>query len=72
MKGMKYKEAWGNIGIRNLITPYRPSLSNKPANITDPSIEASTWASGNHKCKGNIGILTEIAMKKNIQKNFWI
>lgn len=27
-----------------------------PANITDPEVGASTWASGNHICKGTIGI----------------
>jgi len=28
------------------------------AKITEPSVGDSTWASGNHKCTGSIGILT--------------
>ena len=41
-----------------------------PASITDPEVGASTWASGNHKCTGSIGILLEKAKKKVNQRNF--
>jgi len=40
--GLKYIDAKGNKGKENLIKPYPPSLSNTPANKTDPAIGAST------------------------------
>ena len=48
IKGVKYSEATGNIGIENLKKPY-PAIFNKmAARITDPAVGASTCASGNH------------------------
>ena len=41
-----------------------------PANIIDPTVGASTWASGNHIWKGNIGIFIHRAMNKKSQINF--
>ena len=38
---------------------YEPNFNKIPAKITDPGVGASTCASGNHICKGTIGILTE-------------
>jgi len=45
--GVKYNIAYGNIGIKNLITPYVPNFSKTPAKITEPAVGASTCASGN-------------------------
>ena len=33
------------------------------ASITEPPVGASTWASGNQVCTGNIGTLTAKAVK---------
>ena len=46
IKGVKKIEASGNIDKLNLIKPYPPSFNKIPANITEPSVGASTCASG--------------------------
>lgn len=43
---------------------YLPSFNVIPAKIIDPTVGASTWALGNHKCTRNIGILTKKAVIK--------
>ena len=35
-----------------------------PANMTDPAVGASTWASGSQVCTGHIGIFTAKEAKK--------
>ena len=44
--------------------PYAPTFSMIAASTTEPPVGASTCASGSHVCTGNIGTLTENAMKK--------
>ena len=58
------------IGIKNLIKPKSPIFKRRPANNTEPSVEASTWASGNQICKGKIGTFNDKGKKNIIQKNF--
>jgi hypothetical protein len=41
--------AKGNIGTGKRKKPYPPSFNNKLAKITDPTVGASTWASGNQR-----------------------
>lgn len=40
----------------NFMIPKPPSFRSMAAKNTDPIVEASTWASGNHKWKGKTGI----------------
>ena len=47
LSGVKYSEANGNIGKENLKNPYPAIFKSIAANITDPAVGASTWASGN-------------------------
>ena len=49
----------------NLIIPYVPNFNNTPAKITDPAVGASTCASGNQICTGNIGTFTAKEAKKD-------
>jgi hypothetical protein len=51
--------------------PKKPNLSKIPANRIDPSVEASTCASGNHMCRGITGILTASGKKKKNHKIFF-
>lgn len=46
--GEKNSEAFGSIGLENLIKPYPPNFSSIPASKIDPEIGASTCAWGNH------------------------
>jgi len=50
------------MGQRNLIKPIKPTFSNKPAKITEPTVGASTCAFGNQICTGTIGVLTAKAI----------
>ena len=52
----------------NLIKPYTPSFSKIPASKTEPTVGASTCASGSQIWKGNIGILEAKETKKNSHK----
>ena len=70
--GVKKTEAWGQIGIKNLIIANKPSLSIIPANKTEPSVEASTWASGNQICTGTIGTFVAKGMNKKNHISFSI
>ena len=64
IRGVKYSDAIGNIGIENLKKPYPAIFNNMAARITEPAVGASTCASGNHVCTGHIGILTAKELKK--------
>ena len=44
--------------------PYPPIFSMIAASTTEPPVGASTCASGNHVCTGNIGTLTANATRK--------
>ena len=69
--GVKNSDAIGNIGIENLKKPY-PAIFNKiAANITDPAVGASTWASGNQVWTGHIGVFTANELKKASHNKFW-
>ena len=57
MKGVKKIDASGRIDKLNLIKPYPPSFKRFPDKITDPSVGASTWASGYQVWSGNKGTL---------------
>lgn len=50
---------------------YEPNFNKIPAKITEPGVGASTWASGNQICKGNIGILIAKPKNNKIQINNW-
>ena len=63
-RGIIYMEPKGNTGTTHLINPYPPNFKRNAAKITEPTVGASTWASGSHMCKGNIGNFT--AKPKNI------
>jgi hypothetical protein len=55
----------GNIGIKKRKNANTPNFNKIPANNTEPTVDASTCASGNHKCTGNIGIFTPKPKKNN-------
>lgn len=55
--GVKKTEAWGHIGSKNLTIANNPNFNIIPANKTDPSVEASTCASGNQIWTGTMGTL---------------
>jgi len=40
---------------KNRNNPYPPNFNNRLANNIEPTVGASTCASVNHKCNGNIG-----------------
>ena len=68
MSGAKSSEASGKKPIEKRIKPY-PAIFNKtPANITEPAVGASTWASGSQVWNGHIGILTINDAKKASHK----
>ena len=67
LNGKKYKFASGQIGIKKRKIPYKPNFNNNAAKIIDPLVGASTWASGNHKWNGIIGIFTEKPKKSKNQ-----
>ena len=48
IKGIKNSVASGSIPREKRIKPYPPIFKSTPAQITDPAVGASTWASGNH------------------------
>src|SRR3954454_22923836 len=56
--GVKYSEAFGNIGSEKRRKPYPPIFSRIAARITEPAVGASTWASGSQVWTGHIGIFT--------------
>ena len=56
--------ASGNMGSVNRRNPYVPILRRTLARMTLPAVGASTCASGNQVCKGNMGTLTAKAAKK--------
>ena len=56
--------ASGTIGSVKRRKPYPPIFSMIAARITEPPVGASTCASGNHVCTGNIGTLTANATRK--------
>ncbi len=66
--GAKKIEAYGKSGIENRRKPYVPSLSKIPASITEPAVGASTCASGNQMCTGNMGTFTAKLAKKATHK----
>ena len=45
----------GTFQSENLKKPYPPIFNKIAANITEPGVGASTWASGNQVCTGHIG-----------------
>src|SRR5438270_10955849 len=47
----------GRMGMANRTKPDVPSFSRMAARITEPTVGASVWASGNHVWNGNIGTL---------------
>ena len=65
--GAKYAVPCGKRTTANRTSPYVPSLSLRTASRTDPTVGASTWASGSQICSGNSGILAAQAIKKVIQ-----
>lgn len=69
-KILKKIVAFKKKGINILIKPYAPIFSKIAAKITEPSVGDSTCASGNHKCKGSIGIFTLNAIKKDSHSKY--
>ena len=65
--GAKYCVSIGKIGIKKRITAKIPNFNKTPANNTEPTVGASTCASGNQIWAGNIGTLTAKANIKNNQ-----
>ena len=63
-------QASGKNGNENLIKPYEPNFNNIPARITEPAVGASTCASGNQICTGNIGTFAA-KDKKNANHNIF-
>jgi hypothetical protein len=68
---VKFSEAIGNNPSENLINPYPAILSNIAASNTDPTVGASTCASGNQVCTGHIGVLTAKELKNANHNKFW-
>ena len=66
---------WIPIGKRvsvNLTNPYIPSFSDIPASTTEPGVDASVWASGNHIAKGNAGsFIPEPAANRKAKSFCW-
>ena len=50
---------------KNRNNPYPPSFNNKLASSIEPTVGASTCASVNHKCNGNIGNLIPKGINKH-------
>ena len=71
IKGVKNSTASGNNGSENLKKPYPPNFKRMPDKITEPSVGASTWASGNHVWNGHIGNLTANEAKKERNNHNW-
>jgi hypothetical protein len=67
-KGKKKFVARGKNGIKNRINPNPPSFNKILAKITEPIVGASTWASGNHKWNGIIGIFVANVKKRQNHK----
>ncbi len=67
--GAKYNVSLGKDGISILKKPYPPTLSIIAANITDTSVGASTWASGNQIWKGSMGVFIANDIKKENHSN---
>ena len=57
MYGAAAVAAVGKSGQAKRRKPYVPILRSTPARITEPPVGASTCASGNQVCSGNIGTL---------------
>ena len=53
----------------NLKKPKPPSFNSIAARKTEPKVDASTCASGNHKWNGNTGILIKKLKDNNGHKN---
>src|SRR5690625_252654 len=62
--GAKAFAASGNVGNIKRKKPYVPIFSKIPAKIIEPPVGASTWASGSHVWKGNMGTFTAKPAKK--------
>lgn len=58
IRGEKYWVSTGKIGIRKRSTANIPNFNNTPAKSTEPTVGASTCASGSQIWAGNIGTLT--------------
>ena len=69
--GAKYAVPCGKRTTANRTRPYVPSLSLRTARRTDPTVGASTWASGSQMCSGNSGIFAAKAIKNVIQRKYW-
>ena len=61
----------GNNTNKTRNIPYKPNFNKTPANIIDPPVGASTWASGNQLCTGYIGTFTAKATKNKNHKTNW-
>ena len=57
-KGKKKKQPFEKINKSIRKIPYPPNFNKIPANITDPTLGASTWASGNQIWNGKTGTFT--------------
>src|SRR5207237_9022512 len=54
----------GRIGRAMRTKPYVPSFRRMAARITEPTVGASVWASGNHVWNGNMGTLMAKPMNR--------
>lgn len=59
------------MGMENLEKPWVPNFKGIPAEITDPAVSASTWASGNRIWTGTIGTFTGKEAKKASRSKIW-
>ena len=57
ISGATFTAAAGRMGMAMRTKPYVPSLRSTAAKITEPTVGACVWASGNHVWNGNIGTL---------------
>ena len=62
----------GRIGRATRMNPYVPNFSRMAARITDPTVGASVWASGNQVWNGNIGTLMAKPMKRPAKISVWV
>jgi len=60
------------MGMEYLIKPKIPIFNRMPARITEPAVGASTWASGSHVWKGNIGTFMAKEIEKAKKRSCWV
>src|SRR5437764_14254693 len=70
--GAHFTAASGRIGRAMRTKPYVPNFSRTAARITEPTVGASVWASGNQVWNGNMGTLMANPMNRPAKIHTWV